>query len=161
MLQPWVQLGQGYFSQAAGWADPSQPVRWGLPHHVMPCSIFKWGAGRREGICYSGGSWASGGENIACCVFFLSVLLLLFSSLSTILLNCFYHNPWVLPSPSDLFLCPMGEEWERNCLVLCGQLKLKHNTDTGDIGVGAPVPNSCSRLGNIVNSGGRNSLVFK
>ena len=60
-----------------GW--PKQPVKWDkwdILYHVMPCSLFKWGAGRRRGFCYLGVSWASGGENTACCVCFLSVLLI-------------------------------------------------------------------------------------
>jgi len=50
-----------------------------------------------------------GGENTACCIFFLSVLLMLFSSPFATLLNCFYHNPGVLPFPSDSPPHPTGE----------------------------------------------------
>jgi len=55
-----------------GW--PKQPVKWDVLYPVMSCSVFKWGAGWRRGFCYSGASWASGGENIGCCICFLSVL---------------------------------------------------------------------------------------
>ena len=75
----------------------------------MPCSVFKWGAGWRKGICYSGASWALCGKNIACCIFFLSVLLLLFPSPFAVLLNCFYYKEWVLPFPSDCPPCPTRE----------------------------------------------------
>ena len=74
----------------------------------MPCLVFKWGAGWRKGICYSGVSWVLGGENTACCVFILSVLLLLLSSPFALLLNCFYHNPRVLPFRSDSPHHPIG-----------------------------------------------------
>ena len=42
----------------------------------MSCSVLKGGAGWRRGFCYSGASWVLGGENTACCVCFLSVLLM-------------------------------------------------------------------------------------
>ena len=82
-----------------------------------------------RGFCYSGASWALGGDNISCCIFFLSELLLLFSPPFAVLVNCFYHNPWVLPFPSDSSLHPTGtgEERESNCVVLCCQLRLNHN----------------------------------
>jgi len=72
-------------------ADPHQPIQWAVLHHVMPCSVFKWGAGWKKDICYPGASWASGGENITCCIFFLLVVLL-FSLPFTVLLNWFCHN---------------------------------------------------------------------
>ena len=86
-------------------------------------------AGLGRVICDSGASWASGSDNIACCIFFLSVLLLLFSSPFAILLNSFYPNPQVLPFPSDSPPLPTraGEEWESSCLVLCCQLGLNHD----------------------------------
>ena len=63
----------------------------------MSCSVFKWGAGWRKGICYLGASWVYGGENIACYMFFLSVFLLLFSFPFAVQLNSFHHNSQVLP----------------------------------------------------------------
>ena len=42
----------------------------------MSCSVFKWGAGWRRGFCYSGASWAQGSKDTACCICFLSVLLI-------------------------------------------------------------------------------------
>ena len=78
-----------------GW--PKQPIQWDILYHVMSCTVLKWGAGWRKGIFYSGASWASGGESIRCSIFFLSLLLLLFSSPSAVLLNRFYHKPQVLP----------------------------------------------------------------
>jgi len=85
-------------------------------------------AGWSRVICYSGASWASSGENIACCIFFLSVLLSSFSSPFAILFNC--HKPWVLPFPSDFPPHPTwggGEVRESNRVVLWCQLRLNHN----------------------------------
>ena len=64
-------------------------------------------AGQSRVISYSGASWAWGGEKIALCIFFSSVLLF-FSSPFAILLNCFYPNPQVLPFPSDSPPHPTG-----------------------------------------------------
>ena len=77
---------------------------------MTSCSVFKWGAGCSQVICCSGARWAPGGKNIALCVFFLSVLLLLFSSHLAVLLNCFYPNPRVLLFPSDSPPHPTGEK---------------------------------------------------
>jgi len=49
-----------------------------------------------------------GGENVTCCIFFLSVLLL-FSFPFAILLNGFCHNPRFLPFLTDSSACPPGE----------------------------------------------------
>ena len=55
---------------------PKQPIKWDILYHAMSCSVFKWGAGWRRGFCYSGASWALGGENTACYICFSSVLLI-------------------------------------------------------------------------------------
>ena len=96
-------------------------------HHA---GYLSGGAACSRVICYSGASWALGGENIACCVFVLPVLLLLFASPFTVLLKCFYPNPWVLAFPVDspLHLTRWGKEGESNCVVLCCQLGLNHDS---------------------------------
>jgi len=47
--------------------------------YSVPCDVMlsiEVGNWLKEGgFCYSGPSWASGGENTACCMCFLSVLL--------------------------------------------------------------------------------------
>ena len=67
-------------------------------HHAQ---YFSGGAGWTRVVHYSGASWALGSEKIALCIIFLSVLVLLFSSLFAVLLNCFYPNPQVSPFSSD------------------------------------------------------------
>jgi len=101
-------------------AGLTQPFKWDILHHVMSCSAFQCEAGWRRGFCYSGASWALGGENFACCICFLSVLLL-FSSFA-ILLNCSHPNPQVFCLfPSDSPPRPFGEgEGVRE--ELCGSL---------------------------------------
>ena len=75
-----------------GW--PKQLVKWDILYPVMSCSVFKWGVGWRRGFCYSGASWAPGGENSACCICFLSALLIVvFFSL------CHYVKLILLPIP--------------------------------------------------------------
>jgi len=75
----------GLIFTEAGRADPNQPIKWDILYHGMSRSVFKSGAGSRKGIYYSRASWALGGEKIACCTIFLSILLL-FSSPFVILL---------------------------------------------------------------------------
>ena len=110
---------------------PKQPIKWDILYRVMSCSVFKWGCDWRRGFCYSGASWAWGGENTACCICFLSVLLIVvFFSLC--------HSVKLFSSQPTSFaffllillLIPSGreEEWESNCVVLCCKLRQNHNT---------------------------------
>ena len=109
-----------------GW--PKQPIKWDILYHGMSCSVFKWGAGWRRGSCYSGASWALGGENTACCTCFLSVLLIVVFFSLCLLLNCSHSNPrvfaffllTVLPIPLG-----RGQEWESNCVVLLLETEAK------------------------------------
>ena len=90
----------GFGCGRAGWADQtsqSNGIFYTMWRHAR---YFSGVEGWSMGICYAGWSWASGSENIARCMFFLSVLLLLFSSPFAVLLNCFYLNWGVLPFPS-------------------------------------------------------------
>ena len=87
-----------------GW--PKQPIKWDILYHVMPCSVFKWAAGWRRRFCYSGASWASGGENTACCICFYQYYWLLFSSPFAILWNCSHPNPRVFAFFSFGFSSP-------------------------------------------------------
>ena len=96
----------------------------------MSGSVFKWGAGWRKGILLLRSKlsirwW----EHCMLYVFFLSALLL-FSPFA-ILLNCFHPSLWVLPFFLLILLpIPLGreQEWKSNCMALCCQLRLSHNS---------------------------------
>ena len=92
--------GLGLIFRRSWLGDPNQPIKLDILYHVMSSSVLQWAVAWRKGICYSGASWASGSEKAAYCIFYLSVLLLLFSSPFAIPLNCFYPNRQILPFPS-------------------------------------------------------------
>ena len=115
----WAGIGLTSTSSWLGW--PKEPIKWVILYHVLSCSVFKWGAGWRRGFCYSGASWASGGENTVCCLGILSVLLVIvfFSPCHSIKL--FSSQPTSFAF-FLLILLPIRprrlKKWESNCMVL-------------------------------------------
>ena len=97
----------------------------------MSCLVFKWRSWLEQGELLlrskvSIGQW----ENCTLYILFISIFLVIFfSSPFAVLLNCFYRSPQVLPFSSDSPPHPTGgEEWESNCVVLCCQLGLNHES---------------------------------
>jgi len=103
----------------------------------MPCSVYNWRSRPGQGDRWSGAGWTSrlGGEKshrISLALYIvLSVLLLLFFSLFSVMLNCHYPSPWVLLFFFRFFSLPhhRGQEWASGCVVLCCWLGLNHNAD--------------------------------
>ena len=97
----------------------------------MSCSVFKWGPGWQRGFCYSGASWELGGENIACCICFSSVSLIVvfFSLHHSVKLFSSQPTSFCLSFLLILLPTPPGreKEWESNCMVLCHKLRQNHN----------------------------------
>ena len=119
-----------FHKKLAGLTQTANPMRYSIP--VMSRSVFKWGAGWRRGFCYSGASWASGGENTACCICFVSVLFIgvFFSLCHSAKLFSSHPRSFCLFFFLNLLLTPpeRGKEWESNCVVLCCKLRQNHNT---------------------------------
>ena len=109
----------------AGWADPTPtwPNRAG---YSIPCAVMLGSAGGgTHSRLGSARRWSCPGERVCCaslcCIFSLSVLLLLLFPLFTALLNCPYPDPPVFASFFSFFsACQRGEVRPRGPFVAGG-----------------------------------------
>jgi len=125
-------------TQTGGLTQPGQTEQ-DIPYHVLSCWVRWGGPGGRELSCVLGGRGTGPGERLSgscglCCVFSLSVSLLLLFPLFAVLLNCPYPDPPVF----CLFLpilprTPAGggaAAWP-----FCYQSQLKYNTASFKINI--------------------------